>query len=337
MRQHRFAIALIAGTFLGGAADGVRAIEFFESPPAPTASPLINPNGIDSSGRTALHRACSSGELPTVRALLEDGADVNVVDSTGGTPLSYAARNGSVEVVKLLLAKHASVNLADSRGRTPLICAARVGRNEAITALLESGADLKASDMLKMTALHHAFSNNHSSSAQTLIECGADLQARNAKGKTPIELGPSLNLNVPPGLLAERQEEIARDIARRVRVSSARGPGWNFLRVASAELEARELGISEQQRTAIAKIVKECAVRQREMTNYLNRTAARSRAALNKLWSDALPAAKAELTGEQILKVEAYIRQRESQQMKRVSRGRERAIGGFAVGADPSE
>ena len=295
---------------------------------AAVAGDLSNPNDIDSAGRTALHRACGGGELDNARALIEDGADVDVVDRTGATPLSYAIRAGSVDVVKLLLAHGGGVNAADSRGQTPLMGAAWAGRPEIVEVLLEAGADLKSADNHQMTALHYAFANDRSATAQMLIEHGAELSARNAQGKTPIDFGPSLNLNLPPLLLAERRAGIARDNAGRIHLSRDRGPAWNFLQIAGGVKEGRILGISIQKRTAINEIISECERHEKDLPLYGPRPRTRRTyiAKRNKVWEDALPGAKAQLTAEQVKKVEAYVRDRQVQQMAHLEKLQAQAV-----------
>ena len=55
--------------------------------------------------RTALHLAASEGQLDVVRLLIERGADVSARDRWGGTPLDDARRHGHRAVEELLLAR----------------------------------------------------------------------------------------------------------------------------------------------------------------------------------------------------------------------------------------
>ena len=54
-------------------------------------------------GQTGLMLAVSHGRMDMVRALLVQGADVNVQDDEGSTALMCASEHGHVEIVKLLL------------------------------------------------------------------------------------------------------------------------------------------------------------------------------------------------------------------------------------------
>ncbi|QRX84553.1 ankyrin repeat domain-containing protein [Glaciimonas sp. PAMC28666] len=62
----------------------------------------ITPNTRYPNGLTALMWAGASGHLPTVQALLDQGADASLVDNRGKTVLQMADENGQLEVVKFL-------------------------------------------------------------------------------------------------------------------------------------------------------------------------------------------------------------------------------------------
>jgi ankyrin repeat protein len=68
------------------------------------------------SGETALHRAAGSGNIPSARYLLENGANPNLQAGSGETCLKSPTRNGDIPMVLLLLSHGASPFIADSRG-----------------------------------------------------------------------------------------------------------------------------------------------------------------------------------------------------------------------------
>ncbi len=93
---------------------------------------------------TALHLASRGGHTHIVRALLEAGGNPNAITSTSGvTPLHLAAQAiGGEEAVAALLSYGADANARDgASGQTPLIFAAGANRPEAVSALLKGGAD----------------------------------------------------------------------------------------------------------------------------------------------------------------------------------------------------
>ncbi len=55
----------------------------------------------------SLFAAALNGNLPVVRKLVADGANVNVKNQKGETPLLAAAANGHLEVAKFLIASGA--------------------------------------------------------------------------------------------------------------------------------------------------------------------------------------------------------------------------------------
>lgn len=61
-------------------------------------------------GRTALHLAASNGHAPTVRFLLQKGANVDLADNNRCTALRLAAENGHFNAVKLLLMAGGDLN-----------------------------------------------------------------------------------------------------------------------------------------------------------------------------------------------------------------------------------
>jgi hypothetical protein len=156
--------------------------------PMPLAAVAANPRAPDLS---PLHYAAMAGNTARVRALLDEGADVNVQQRAFlGTPLQYAAQNGHGETVQALIERGATIDARDANNRTPLIWAAMGGHAEAIRRLLDAGADTSAANAGGWTPLHYAASRGHDVACRLLVERGADQEVRNAQGKTPAEVAP---------------------------------------------------------------------------------------------------------------------------------------------------
>lgn len=86
--------------------------------------------------------AARKGDAAAVKALLDNGLDVNSKTRYGATALSYACDKGHVEVVKLLLDRGADVNAKDTfYGEVPLGWALSHGHVEVVKLLLDKGAD----------------------------------------------------------------------------------------------------------------------------------------------------------------------------------------------------
>jgi hypothetical protein len=90
----------------------------------------------DEKGQTALHHASLSDKtLPTARALLEKGADVDAQDNYGWTPLHVAAFYGSEGIVDLLLAEGADPLKVTRGGDTAYLLALAKGHRKLLPRL----------------------------------------------------------------------------------------------------------------------------------------------------------------------------------------------------------
>ena len=89
--------------------------------------------------------AAMNGDIEAVRALLQDGADVNAAQGDGMTALHWAAEAGDVEMVGILLYAGAHVRGLTRLGDyTPLHLASKAGADQVVVRLLEAGADPSA-------------------------------------------------------------------------------------------------------------------------------------------------------------------------------------------------
>jgi ankyrin repeat protein len=102
----------------------------------------------DIDGKTALHWAAGSGNADSVKALLDDGADLQARTYRGDMPLHEAARWRKPATVAVLLAEMQSrtnaLDWMNDAGQTELHCAAYGGNVATVKLLLKHGADLHA-------------------------------------------------------------------------------------------------------------------------------------------------------------------------------------------------
>ena len=146
----------------------------------------------DKFGRTSFHCATISGQLETMKVLLELGADVNAQCNSDGydmgcTPLRYAVLcECSLEVVKLLLVKGAKLNPSVVPMVTPLHDAAALDLQDALELLLDHGLDANTKATNGSTPLHFAACNDHTKIVSFLLARGADTNAQSNDGTTPI-------------------------------------------------------------------------------------------------------------------------------------------------------
>ena len=121
--------------------------------------------------------AADEGHFPTVRALLDNGADANVADAMGWTAAHYAAQNGHRKVLDLLLAAGAVPNArAQPDSCTPAHIAAQQNHAGCLDALAAHGADLNATYAAHAsTPLHVAVHCGATAAARALVAGGAHL------------------------------------------------------------------------------------------------------------------------------------------------------------------
>jgi ankyrin repeat protein len=141
-------------------------------------------------GTTALMRAAKNGDTPTIRLLLDHGADVNAKQKNGTTPLMFAAGLGYgtgtfatdyatpaelLESVKVLVASGAAVNAVNDAGDTPLHFSAQA-----------------SDDIVKF-----------------LVASGAKVDVKDKKGRTPVEMALGIGLHGHAGGPPTVREETA--------------------------------------------------------------------------------------------------------------------------------
>ena len=125
---------------------------------------------------------------PTLKALLEGGADPNVRTSDGTPVLMQAVIDNNQPAVELLLAHHADVNCTRKDGWTPLHCAAGLGSKPIAELLLKAGADINARTKYSETPLHWAVRQGNQELAELLLANKSDPNLKDNGGSTPLQL-----------------------------------------------------------------------------------------------------------------------------------------------------
>ncbi|KAH8656379.1 hypothetical protein BGZ61DRAFT_523970 [Ilyonectria robusta] len=97
---------------------------------------------VDSSNRTTLLAASSTGWNSGVIYLIQNGASPNIPSNERRTPLYVASTKGRTEIVKFLLEEGADWTVTNNFGWTPLNSASDSGHLEVVKLLMEKGADL---------------------------------------------------------------------------------------------------------------------------------------------------------------------------------------------------
>ena len=135
-------------------------------------------NEASGDGTTPLHWASYRGDLNTVDLLIGVGADPNAPTDLGVTPLWSTAEHGRVAIADTLLAAGADPNTALLSGETPVVTAARAGQVDLVKLLLARGADPNVRATRGQTALMWAAAQRHADVVGVLLAHGADVHAR---------------------------------------------------------------------------------------------------------------------------------------------------------------
>jgi TonB family protein len=184
------------------------------------------PQARDEDGVTALMRAARDGERDNIKALLEQGVDINSRDAYGWTALTYAAAKGDIEIVKALLAKGADLNARDEDDYTPLMASAAYGHTSIVRLLIDKGVNINQKDKNGTTALDIAARTHQNKVAELLKKAGAietkpQAGASFVSSKTTVDTRPVLlNRPEPSYTMKARDKAIAGNVRVRVLVGS---------------------------------------------------------------------------------------------------------------------
>lgn len=141
----------------------------------------------------ALPLAAQSQDMETVKALIEEGVDINQTDASGATALHWAANKGDYEMALYLIENGGDPKIEDDDfGATPLNWAAFDGSLDIVMLLIDNGADINTQNIWGNTPLHNAITQNNIDMVGYLIGQGADTDIMNNNGETPLVLAQSL-------------------------------------------------------------------------------------------------------------------------------------------------
>ncbi len=143
---------------------------------------------------TPLNVAAFLNDMPTLKALLAEGARINAGHGIDGyTPLHIAVKYNP-DIIPFLISAGADVeNRAHFGSTTPLMLACQKdGAVKAIRPLLQAGASFAAKTQhltrtLELTPLHIACNNGEYEKAETLLHHGAPVDGPDNEGATPLQ------------------------------------------------------------------------------------------------------------------------------------------------------
>lgn len=121
-----------------------------------------------------LWTAITTGDVETVRALLDAGTEIYEDEMGGPSALHDAAGFNQTEILEILLSRRASIESRNVFGNTAVHIAAESGSTAALVALLKHRADVNQRDRWSATPLHVAAIRGQVGAAQLLLEGSAD-------------------------------------------------------------------------------------------------------------------------------------------------------------------
>uniref|UniRef100_A0A2N9HEC5 Potassium channel n=1 Tax=Fagus sylvatica TaxID=28930 RepID=A0A2N9HEC5_FAGSY len=146
----------------------------------------LDPNELDSNGRTVLHIAAGEGSENCVNQLLEYGANPNIRDLDGNVPLWVAMLGDHEPVIKLLLDNGANLHSGDIG---QFACTAAEQNNlKLLKEIIRCGGDVMHCKTNGATALHIAVSEGNTEIVKFLLDQGADIDKPDFDGWTPRAL-----------------------------------------------------------------------------------------------------------------------------------------------------
>jgi len=140
--------------------------------------------------------AAMRGDRDAVRALLQQGADVNAAHGDGMTALHWASERGDAQLAEMLIYAGAGVRAVTRIGNyTPLHLAGKSGSAPVVALLIDAGADVNAvTTNSGATTLHFAAASGSAEAVAVLIEKGANINAQEmAYEQTPLVFAAALN------------------------------------------------------------------------------------------------------------------------------------------------
>ena len=155
----------------------------------------VDVNAREGDGATALHWAVERDAADVADVLLGAGADVTAANDYGVTPGSLACLNRNADMLARLLAAGADPNAATAMGETLLMTCVGTAAVEAVRMLLDHGAgnvDAREASY-GQTALMRAAAGGNPELVRLLLAHGADVSARSNTYLLPVSLGNPLD------------------------------------------------------------------------------------------------------------------------------------------------
>ncbi|KAJ3484049.1 hypothetical protein NLG97_g7154 [Lecanicillium saksenae] len=154
-------------------------------------------SAMNGKGETALHLACSGGDLSSVAALLDHGAEITDVNFNGCNAIHYAAQSQNAKLIKYVVAlfPKGAVTSQDKYGRNALHCLVRNSQHVdkgAVECLVSAGVSVTELDQEGLSPLavyldtSMSFPPNEAEDTLLLLQHGSDASFRTPKERLTL-------------------------------------------------------------------------------------------------------------------------------------------------------
>lgn len=131
--------------------------------------------------------ASSYGHYDMAKALIDNGALVNLRADDGFNALMEAVRTGNIEIAKLLIEHNSDINIKNKDGKNMIMIACEKGNEEMFNILIENNADINEKSSWGASALIYASEKGNINIMQYLIDNGIDVNGKaDDNGDTPL-------------------------------------------------------------------------------------------------------------------------------------------------------
>ena len=157
---------------------------------------------------SALHIACKEGIVEMIELVIRYGADPTMSVPTKGTPLHSAIASGQVQSVRKLLEMNVSPNTKESDGISALTFAVRCKQYAIVDVLIKAGANVNEMIAVNPTTvvplLQLALSHRQRQIIESILHSNCDIDALNSEGKTALHVAVTCSINEVIDLLCEQ-------------------------------------------------------------------------------------------------------------------------------------
>ena len=188
-----------------------------------TAQAFSNDNNIDTTkylshqkDAALLVAAVEANKIKLIKALVDDGVDINIPLLGDGTALMIAVQNNNVAMMNELLLLNANPDGISPGDGSPLIIAAKRGDVKLAKVLIKHGSNVNIFAEGDETPLINASKNNYYEMVKFLVEHGADINFSvkespfNGKYKTAVNQSKSHKVRQYLLQQIKRQKDLAK-------------------------------------------------------------------------------------------------------------------------------